>query len=413
MTKFVAIIVITLLASVIVVLVLLASDNKQQPPWTDTELATIQSLWLDNLPPLPPNPSNAVADNPNAAVFGQHLFFDTRFSKNGKVSCATCHQPERYFTDGLPLAEGVAVGTRNTQSVVGLAYSPWFFWDGRKDSLWSQALAPLENEVEHGGNRQQYAQIIADDADYRIMYQRVFGQLPAVNNDEAVNRVFVNMGKSLEAYQRLMVPGESRFDHYVDYLVNGREYSGDELLSEQEIHGLRLFIGKAQCINCHNGPLFTNFSFHNTGIFPRAGGTPDLGRVEGATLVKEDPFNCLGNYSDDADQRCDELHYMKEGDELIGAQKTPSLRTLIGTEPFMHAGQFTTLAEVLEHYNTADGALIGHNEAKPLNLSARDLQALEAFLRSLTAPIAVEENWLQAPSGMTEGDAVTQLGSAY
>ncbi|MDH5584142.1 MAG: cytochrome-c peroxidase, partial [Gammaproteobacteria bacterium] len=102
-----------------------------------------------SLPELPPDPSNAVADNPLAAEFGRMLFFDTRLSANGAVSCATCHQPERGFTDGLQKAQAMGTTLRHTPGIAGMAYSPWQFWDGRRDSQWSQALAPLEDANEH------------------------------------------------------------------------------------------------------------------------------------------------------------------------------------------------------------------------------------------------------------------------
>src|SRR5690606_15553813 len=107
------------------------------------------SLSIKSLPPLPPDPSNRYGDDPRAAALGHQLFFDTRLSANGKVSCATCHDPGRDFQDGLPLAVGVGTNTRRTMPIAGTAYSPWMFWDGRKDSQWSQALGPLESPVEH------------------------------------------------------------------------------------------------------------------------------------------------------------------------------------------------------------------------------------------------------------------------
>jgi len=382
--------------------------------WSEEERAILETLWLRNLPPLPESPSNHVADNPEAATLGHRLFFDTRLSKNYSVACATCHQPQRLFTDGLTLAQGQQIGTRNTQSIVGAAYSPWYFWDGRKDSLWSQALAPLENKLEHGGNRYRYATLLSLDNKYRDLYEKIFGEFPDIKDDQTITEVFVNMGKSLAAYQRLLIPGESRFDRYIEQVVVGTEFPSEATLNAQEVEGLRLFIGKAQCTNCHNGPLLSNFSFHNTGIFPLRGSTPDLGRIEGAQLAKEDPFNCLGEFSDDVKHRCDELIYMKEDDDLIGAQKTPSLRAINGTEPYMHAGQFNSLSEVLQHYNTAEGALIGHNEAKPLNLNQTQLQALEAFLKSLSAPLNVEEKWLLPPADMPlENSRVTLHSNAY
>ena len=106
----------------------------RQSRWNEDELTTLRGLWIDSLPSLPADPSNQYADNPEAAKFGQKLFFDTRFSSNGKVSCATCHLPEKQFQDGTPLANGVGTTTRRTMTIVGTAYSPWLFWDGRKDS---------------------------------------------------------------------------------------------------------------------------------------------------------------------------------------------------------------------------------------------------------------------------------------
>jgi cytochrome c peroxidase len=138
-------------------------------PWTSTEIETLRSLWIGSLPPVPADPTNAVADSVQAAEFGHRLFFDTRLSGTGGISCSTCHQPERRFTDGL--AKGQAIGTskRNTRSIVGVAYSPWLYWDGRRDSLWSQALSPLEDPAEHGGNRGQYVEFIASDPASRMM----------------------------------------------------------------------------------------------------------------------------------------------------------------------------------------------------------------------------------------------------
>ena len=137
----------------------------RSPQWTEAEIAAIRALWLGSLPPLPPDPSNQYADDARAAALGQEFFFDTRFSVNGEVACATCHLPELDFQDGLPLAQGVGTTTRRTMPIAGTAYSPWLFWDGRKDSQWAQALGPLESPVEHGGARTQYAHLIDEYLD--------------------------------------------------------------------------------------------------------------------------------------------------------------------------------------------------------------------------------------------------------
>ena len=119
----------------------------REPGWSAAEAKLIASLSLSALPPLPSDPSNAVGDDPAAAALGRALFFDTRLSGNGKVSCASCHLPERQFQDGTPLATGMGQTNRRTMPIAGTAYSPWLFWDGRKDSQWSQALGPLESLV--------------------------------------------------------------------------------------------------------------------------------------------------------------------------------------------------------------------------------------------------------------------------
>ena len=188
----------------------------------------------------------------------------------------------------------------------------------------------------------------------------------------------------------------SRFDSYVEGVLKN-DSEKKEMLSLEEIAGLRLFIGKAQCINCHNGPLLTNNEFHNTGILPSSGELPSIGRVSGIRILQTDIFNCLGSFSDAVNKECAELRFARTGDELIGAHKVPSLRNVSETGPYMHAGQLKTLTEVIGHYNRAPGALIGHNETKPLNLSIMEMQQLEVFLHSLDAPLATDLKWLARP----------------
>jgi len=174
---------IFLFAIIIVGIVLAGVWISTQPKtWTSAEIKTLRSLWIGSLPPVPDDGSNAVANNPQAASFGYQLFFDTRLSGNENVSCATCHQPERFFTDGLKVAQGKKVGIRNTMSIIGAAYSPWMFWDGRKDSLWSQALSPLESPIEHAGSRMQYALLVSRDENYRTIYETLFEPPPDLSD---------------------------------------------------------------------------------------------------------------------------------------------------------------------------------------------------------------------------------------
>jgi len=393
--------------------------------WSTADVAVLASLSLDSLPPLRPDPSNAVADNEDAARFGQQLFFDLRLSGNGQVSCATCHQPEKRFTDNLPKGRGIGLSGRNTPSIVGTAYSPWLYWDGRRDSQWAQALSPLEDPVEHGGNRMAYVHFISQDEQYRNQYAALFGPLPdfadaarfppnaspladlnsqtawsSMTDDDRrlVNTVFANLGKVIAAYERRLMHGPSRFDQYVNALLENDNDVADQTLSTEEVLGLQLFIDEARCTECHNGPLFTNNEFHNTGMLSFTGDLPDRGRIEGVRKVEQDPFNCLGDYSDDPDHSCPELTYVRRGIELVAATRTPSLRNLGGTAPYGHKGQQETLAEVLDQYNRSPLAMIGHNEAEnPLGLSRRELRWLEAFLNALDAPLATTSEWLTAP----------------
>lgn len=372
------------------VAVLVSCENRaiDTQHWSESELSILQALWLDSLPGLSPDPSNAVADDPRAAQLGQRLFFDPRLSANGAVSCATCHQPERHFADGLPKGQAIGMSMRNTPSIVGTAYSPWLYWDGRKDSQWAQALSPLEDPNEHATNRLQVVTVIAEDEGYRSEYEYLFGTMPDAFADDpgALDVAFANVGKTIAAFERTIMPTASRFDRFIAALVSGDEDQQCEPLNDDEIRGLRLFIGKANCTQCHNGPLFTNNEFHNTGVLSAEGEVPDKGRVVGVRQVLADPFNCRGDFSDDTNRACDELEFARTGAELIGSVRTPSLRNLQGTAPFMHKGQIATIAKVLEHYNEAPDAMIGHNEAKSLNLSRRELVQLERFLATLDAP---------------------------
>ena len=388
--------------------------------WTAEEIETLRSLWIGSLPPLPLDPSNQYADDPQAAALGHKLFFDTRLSSNGQVACSTCHIPELMFTDGRAVAVGVGVNDRKTMTIVGTAYSPWQFWDGRADSQWAQALGPLENPVEHGGTRMQYVHAI--DQYYRVDYEAVFGPLPDLSdsvrfpasagpvNDpnskaaweamspedrDAVNRVYANIGKALAAYERLIIPGPSRFDTYVEALLEGNEEAMNEAMTADEVAGLRLFIGEANCIQCHNGPMFTNNSFHNTGVPPRSGEAPASGRQGGVQKVLADEFNCLGPYSDAAPDDCTELRFlMDNGEDLAGAFKPPTLRNVAETAPYMHAGQYADLFMVVRHYRHPPQAAIGQSELEPLPFMHTGMMQLEAFLHSLSGPLATSPELL-------------------
>jgi len=389
--------------------------------WSAEELRLIQSLSLAELPALSTDPSNRLANDSRALDLGYRLFFDTRLSSNSQVSCSSCHRPELMFTDGLPLAIGIDIGPRHTPSLVGTAYSPWFYWDGRKDSQWAQALAPLEARHEHESDRVSIIRLLAEDALLKNSYESAFGSLPVLeslpdsasplgtdaqqqawqdiesNQQAAISGAFANVGKALAAYQRLILPGRTRFDRYAAELAADKEMGETETLNSIEIAGLKLFIGQGQCINCHNGPLFTNHEFHNTGVLAIAGQLPPMGRYDGIRTARKDPFNCLGEFSDAIEGDCTELRFARDENDVVGAQKTPTLRNVSLTAPYMHGGQIKTLAEVMVHYNEAPTSMLSHNEAKPLELRAVELKQLEAFMETLSGPLATSSKWLSAP----------------
>lgn len=385
------------------------TSSAAAPEWSVEEQSLIVSLSLPELGPLPPDPSNRVADDPRAIALGRAIFFDTRFSADGTVSCASCHLPDRQFQDDLPLGRGIGTTGRRTMPIAGIAYSPFLFWDGRKDSLWSQALGPMESPVEHGGDRTQFAHIISET--YRTPYESLFGAIPDLDqlprnagpvadieaaaawevmpetDQQAVSQVFANIGKSIAAFERTIQPGPTRFDAYVEALSSG---TGAGILTKDETAGLRLFIGKGECVNCHNGPLLSDTHFHNTGVAAAPGATADVGRVAGTLFVRDDPFNCLGAFSDAAPEDCAELRFMTVGSpDQPGAFKTPSLRGVTTRAPYMHAGQIATINAVLRHYQAAPAAQIGHSELRPLNMSDTDLHQIAAFLATLE-PLTTE-----------------------
>jgi cytochrome c peroxidase len=377
--------------------------------WSSAELALLKTLHIGALPAPAPDPSNAYEGSPAAAALGKKIFFDPRFSANGRVSCASCHDPGKQFQDGRPLGVGIATGLRRTMPIAAGSASPWQFWDGRKDSVWSQALGPLEDAREHGGNRVAYARLLLRH--YRQEYEAVFQALPddkSLADDAspvgtpaeqaawarmseaqrgAVSRAFANMGKAIAAYERTLQHGPSRLDGYIAATL-AHPAGGEGMLSPGEKRGLRLFIGKAQCISCHAGPLLTDQHFHNTGVPPRDRSNPDRGRAAAIETVMKDEFNCLGPFSDARRRDCAELEFIAADDpHMLGAFKTPSLRNVALRPPYMHAGQVATLAEVIRHYAKAPEAVVGHNERRPMALSEQEVTDLAAFLGTLNGEI--------------------------
>lgn len=399
--------------------------------FTVADIAYLQQFSIDNLPPLPKAPDNRVADNKRAARLGLAIFSDTRFSATGELSCVSCHQPQLFFTDGLARAQGVARTRRNAPTLLGAAYGPWKNWDGSKDSLWSQALGPLENEKEQAISRLDVAKLIVRF--YLSDYEAVFGKLdnpqpllaltsPAstIGSDQAVanwqqltdhnrqriNRIFSNVGKAIMAYQRQIPLPASRFDQFLRQLARQPDNKQElaRIMSSSEVRGMRLFVGAARCASCHNGPLLSNFEFHNVGAKESDTSDVDLGRYLGIERLRADEFTCLSSWSDASASQCEEMKFLKKnGPELVGAFKTPSLRNVAKTAPYMQSGQLATLEEVVAHYNQPTPPFYDrkqhpsrpHFDIVPLNLSQQQQQDLVAFLQSLTSEMPADSPWWQ------------------
>lgn len=395
------------------------------PAPLDAERMRARVLQHSPLTAPPADPTNRHADDDAAAHLGRFLFFDARLSGSGALSCASCHDPERAFTDGRALASGARLGRRNAPGLWNLAWQRWYFWDGRADSMWSQALQPLEDARELDGDRVAIARLLARDTELAAAYQAVFGALPEAasiarwpaharparggnadrqiarpdhraweamdrSDRDAVNRVFANVGKAIAAYERRLVSKDSAFDRYVDALRRGDE-RGVAAYDERARAGLALFLGRGNCRLCHAGPNFTDDEFHDIGIPPPSseGLNSDHGRRDGVRLVMDAEFSARSAYSDDArGANASELASLAATPENYGQFKTPSLRNVARTAPYMHAGQLTTLREVVSYYSTLEKARLpqhhGEQVLRPLNLSDAEIDQLVAFLESLT-----------------------------
>jgi cytochrome c peroxidase len=378
-------------------------------------------LQMSPLPPVPLNPTNALADDRRAARLGQFLFFDRRLSANGQVACATCHDPSKAFTDARPLGQGLAPTERHTSGLWNVGYNRWYFWDGRADSLWAQALRPMETAAELGLSRLQIAHLVCSDQELKNAYEALFGPMPDLSakdrfpaagrpvanaptdphhqawtgmraaDQDAVNRAFVNIGKCLEAYERLIISRDSSFDAFVQGLRNNDAPAVNRYPAPAQ-RGLKLFIGRGNCRLCHSGPNFADGEFHDTRLPTRDGGPPrDPGRYRGAEEAIRDPFNATGPYSDQREGRsADKLEFLANTPQNWGLFKTPTLRNVAITAPYMHHGQLATLRDVVVHYSTMPNVDSHHPERIliRLNLTDAEVDDLVTFLESLTgAPL--------------------------
>lgn len=347
--------------------------------------------------PPPPDPTNRWADSDDAAALGHALFFDRGLSSTGSVSCATCHRPDRGFSDGLHVAVGISAGPRRTMTVLDAAHQHWLGWDGRADSLWSQALQPIERDIELGSSRRAAIARVSGDPVLRQRWQQAFGeppQAPDGASPEQLEAAFAKVGKAIAAYERRLVTGPSAFDRWVERWKRqgeGSELVPDEQMSAGALRGLALFTGRAGCWQCHGGPMMSDGEFHALGApgRPERGGgvSSDAGRYGGVDVLKSSPFTAAGVHSDAPDgSRARLVRSLVRVPDQFGAMRTPSLRHAGLGGPYFHEGQFDTLEDVVRFYSTLEGAqsLDHHQEQvlKRLDLSQGESADLVAFLRS-------------------------------
>jgi len=412
--------------------VALATACVEGPPdgFTTAEWEVVNTLTP--LPEPPVDATNQYQNNPAAALLGQKLFYDTRWSgpikveataeegalgalgETGKVSCASCHDPMHDFTDTRSNPNNVSLAAgytgRNAPPLVNVAYYTWYTWGGKRDTLWGQGAAAPEAPTDVNANRcgvahhlwthyrDEYNALFADDlpasldpaaADAARFPEFCRPNQPsgeweamAAEDKDAILRVSANVGKALAAYQTRLVSRDSPFDRYVE--------GERDAMSDSAKRGLRLFVGKAFCVQCHAGPAFTDNLFHNVGV-PQVGTrvpVADEGRFSDIAAVLSYPYRSDGAYSDNPQQGGLRLEGLVATESDRGAFRSKGLRNVQLSGPYMHAGQFGTLSEVVRHYlaGGADSGYAGTKDPRvqPLQLTDTEVEDLVAFLEALT-----------------------------
>lgn len=299
--------------------------------------------------PVVETPGNRASGKAEAIEFGERLFFDVRLSGSGKFSCATCHVPERNWTDNRARGAATAEVDRNTPTLMNLRLGRRFGWDGAADSLWAQSLRPFLDGRELASSARQVAGVVRADEQLACRYRHSFGQAPGP--DDAA--VLADVGKALAAFVETLGSPATPFDRFRAALARG-ETIQPWTYSEAALRGARLFVGKGDCARCHSGPNFSDGDLHDNGFATASmDGRRDPGRD--------------------------------------GKFKAPTLRHLLLTAPYGHHGAFETIADVVRHYSERGGG-----ETKPLRLSAAEQTDLVVFLESLSTmanPWRPDDGW--------------------
>lgn len=303
-----------------------------------------ETLQAWRLPEAVPHPEGN-APTPERVELGKKLFFDTRLSGDGNMSCASCHSPLYGWSDGLPTARGAKsmVLGRASPTVVNTAYNSVQMWDGRKKSLEDQAMGPMQADVEMNTDLDKLFAFLNANEGYRELFARAYPGEP-IGPD--------TVSKAIASFERTIVSRDSPFDQW----VAGRK----DAMSADQVQGFALFVDpkKGNCAACHSGPNFTDNSFHNLGLASFGKSNADMGRFAIRALPA-----------------------------LKGAFKTPTVREAANTGPYFHDGSAATLEQVVEHYRK--GGDVTHNlskDMKPLDLTATEVKQIVAFMQALSTP---------------------------
>ncbi|KZM40856.1 hypothetical protein OA92_14780 [Marinomonas sp. SBI22] len=359
------------------------SHTQENIKFSPSELAVISQFgpWppTSNTPDL----TNSLDQDPRAIELGKKLFFDANLSANNQVSCATCHQPNKSFTDQSPLSIGLNLGIRNTPTLLNIKYKHWYGWSGDTDTLWGASIRALLSSTEMSldiNKVSNYLQV--NQYKYRNLVTH-----PIWKNAQTEQDKLVFIGKLLASYQGTLISSKSEFDLFREALLK-QDKEQMSRYSQAKIKGLKLFIGKGNCHFCHSGPLFSNNEFADIGMsyFDREGKV-DKGRYQGIKNLKKSPFSSLGIHNDDTSNQSKILaKHVTLKHRNFGEFMVPSLRSIIFTAPYMHQGSLANLDAVIEHYSNIDEERL-HTDGiailKPLNLSAEEKANLKAFLESL------------------------------
>jgi cytochrome c peroxidase len=378
-------------ARVAIVALLMALANpgaaaSDAPTFTAEERAAILSHgpWP---PKVPPDPSNRVSGVPAAIALGRQLFFDTRLSRDGTRSCATCHDPARAFADGRDRSLGHERLDRNAIALANLRLNRWYGWSGAADSLWAQSLRPILDDREFGMTAPMLRDRLAGDADIAGAYRELFAAKPA---NDAPEHALVNLAKALAAFQETIVTQRTSFDEFRDALERD-DAAGMAPYPLPAQRGLKIFVGNGRCTVCHFGPNFTNGEFDDVGVpYFAEPGRVDAGRHGGIAALRDNPFNLLSAHNDGADAT--HTRHVEAQHRNWGEFRVPSLRNVARTAPYMHNGSLATLADVVRHYSEVNPERLhgddGTRIIRPLHLTPEERADLVAFLETLSSDVA-------------------------